>query len=209
MGDSWSTPLPARHLAGPGASKRAEVPNVLFLPDGFRQEQAELFYKILSKPRPTNSRRADGGTDRINRLLRQDRLNAFAAFVKSMDPGGSVLYEIAYLSDRKIAASDVKLPEANGDTDVIDQREELIFAVGLPVPDDAPHAESQAAAAVRVRDKFLAVYPDLFTTRLSVSKFLELYPNWARHARTGFASPDKVEAVATRPLDEQDVPCPR
>jgi hypothetical protein len=89
-GPPWSTPVLLTKVRGPGPEKLNVVPNVLFLPDGFREHEKELFNQIVRRLVHTLSK-----SPHTRPFADFDSsINYFSAWVPSRDPGISVLQEL-------------------------------------------------------------------------------------------------------------------
>ena len=144
----WSEPTEARFLAGMGELHHEEVPNVLFLPEGFKQDEEKAFERIaLSIVKALGTRRA---TSPFNHL--RDSINYWTAFVPSADADVTTLPEQGVYADAKLTSpvlgtvtgqkAAIDVPQPAKFTPVPGSQwslDRLIREVGLPVPiDDWP-----------------------------------------------------------------------
>jgi hypothetical protein len=138
----WSEPLEAVLLRSrsAGIARMAAVPNVLFLSEGFGLLQRTEFEELVRKV-------VDQLQDSASHLRPFDLLkggvNYWMAFVPSRQPGTSPLYDmnVVPVAGGGVDGREVPLPErppsppAAGASLTLPQ---LIYAVGLPSPADAP-----------------------------------------------------------------------
>jgi hypothetical protein len=134
----WSQPLEAVLLRSrsAGIQRMAEVPNVLFLSDGFVATQRRDFEDLV---RTIVDEVHDPGTGLRPFDLLKGEVNYWMAFVPSRNAGVSVLYDMNVVRRRTLVGEEIPLPERppsslpSGATLTLPQ---LIYAVGLPLPAD-------------------------------------------------------------------------
>jgi len=86
----WTTPVDLRLVEGPGVDQMEDVPNVLFLPEGFTEGEQNDFERIVRQlVHRLRVRRRTRPFD-----LLKDRINYFCAWVASPEAGVSVLEEV-------------------------------------------------------------------------------------------------------------------
>jgi hypothetical protein len=134
----WSTPTEATFVAGPGEGARDDVPNILFLPDGFDAFEQTTFENLVHDI-VTNGLARNSFLAPYNRL--GSSINYWSCFVASPQRGVTVLSEVGRLHGSGTSRRGVPItrpskpappPAANPWT-----LEELIHEVGLPVPAQA------------------------------------------------------------------------
>lgn len=136
--DPWSTPVEVKWISGPGPDKRNDVPNILFLPEGFLDSEREPFEKWVTQFAP--SLKKNTIVSPFNVLA--DSINFWMAFVPSPQAGISVLSEVANLRQEgnHMSARGVPVPESLPESSAatLDEwtLEQLIYKVGLPVKED-------------------------------------------------------------------------
>ena len=138
-------PQPAATLvSGPGRDRMTEVPNVLFLPDGFRDttEDREAFDGILAKLIDSLRRTSQGRPFDLffnsDKSGYSDSINYWSVFLPSRERGCSVLSEVLR-SDQpngSITAEPARLASSFVPTGRPLVLEEAIFQIGLPVVAD-------------------------------------------------------------------------
>jgi hypothetical protein len=163
---AWTTPVKLDHLAGPGVNKISDVPNILFLPDGFEgtdkdKKDYERFVRIVR--------------DRLGHRSRSrpfaaltGRVNYWRGWVPSRQPGVSVLNEHkpASLLLQDVEASRVPLPSENRPATNW-SIEDMVNAIGLPNPDDYPVGTTLASKIDFLRN----LYGDHLTPALLGPRF--------------------------------------
>ena len=208
IGPRWQRQLPARHIAGPGPAARARVPNLLFLSDGFLAEQQETFFSVAQQL--VQLLRDAKTAFPLDRLLRDDGLNVFAAFVPSRQSGVTVSHGLVPISPAKVACTGLPTPydTAESATDFVTDIGDLVYWIGMPVPGDAPQpGETPTQVFNRVRDKVLALFPQVLANRLSVTMLQELHLEWLALANHTLAIEHDTTFAATagqRPAAEGD-----
>jgi hypothetical protein len=124
----------ARLLNGPGAARLDDVPNVLFVPEGFTAAERADFDALVSQ---------------LERQLRRSRLSApynllansinyWAVFIDSAERGVSVSNGVRPIAGPagSTLGRELPFPRAPQPGAASFTLEELVFVVGLPVPDD-------------------------------------------------------------------------
>jgi hypothetical protein len=129
---AWPVGLLAQLVPGsPGTARRNEVPNILFIPEGFLSGEKAAFEVLLQK---LVNEIAAGTTTFPFNVLRPN-MNYWSIFLPSRERGGTVSNGLRYLSRgaeiRRMEALPVPVPPgALG----IQSVQQLLFQVGLPVP---------------------------------------------------------------------------
>jgi hypothetical protein len=128
----WSTPLVAHLLPdSAGANRIADVPNILFLPDGFMQGEETLFKDLLTKL--IASIRTHETTFPLGLLA--GSMNFWYAFLHSRERGATVANLIRPEKPSWMKAVDLPRP-LDPATNRITDLPQLIHQVGLPMPTD-------------------------------------------------------------------------
>jgi hypothetical protein len=141
----WATPVEAVLVPGsPGSARLAEVPNVLFLSDGFLGPELPVFETYVQK---LVNQIGSATTSFPFNILRPN-MNYWSMFVDSRERGSTPLnpYRFVNRTAGKLRMSALPVPEAPEPPTGITSVEHLIFQVGLPVPADrnVPFATKQA-----------------------------------------------------------------
>jgi hypothetical protein len=134
----WATPTPVNFVAGKGADHREEVPNILFLSDGFDGGSGAFDVLVRSIVRQLGTSSSTRPFD-----LLSNEMNYWSAFVPSRQPGMSVAPELLVVPQPGgLRGVEVQLPidpalraPAPGQPWTL---AEMVHEVGLPVPVDDP-----------------------------------------------------------------------
>lgn len=183
-GPAWNLPVEAEYIAGPGAARRDDVPNILVLPDGFQAGDRDTFFRLV-RALVDNLRNSPISQPWRNLLL-GDSLNVFAAFVESREAGSTLAYEL--LLDEAASFGRESFDPGNPGGGPIRTISELIWAVGLPTLADlpAPGVPPQDALAAALA-KWNNLYGAYFSQFQANSFFTDLYASWLKLARRGLA----------------------
>jgi len=131
----WSTPVRTKLVSGPGVRSLNFVPNILFLPDGFRADEEQMFNRVVRRL-----------VDKLSRAPQtrpfadfSGRINYFSAWVPSREAGVSVLEELDRRNGPKNETHGypVPLPSLNRPADNWSLAD-LVNAIGLPDSVDDP-----------------------------------------------------------------------
>jgi hypothetical protein len=153
--EEWNTPRELTWVAGKDPAKWREVPNILFLPDGFVDGEDALFETLV---------RNIARKLRTTSVLRpfdclHDAINCWAAFVPSDEAGFSWCQEVYTVADAGGLAArplpGVRAPQADAARWSL---EELLHQVGLPVASDAGRPLTGAPASRPLLPDWQAVY---------------------------------------------------
>lgn len=170
-GGPWldQNPLPVRFIDGDGVNNVANLPNVLILPDGFREEDKGVFEEMAR--RLVADIRSSRSAEPYRSFLVNRSMNYFSSFIASREFGCSVLYELNPLVPGALASPSPQpeVPPVTGATEL----GQLIYVVGLPIPADANLAVGDAIT------RWGKLYGDAFTTTVSASVLQGgLYARW-------------------------------
>ena len=135
----WAAQPPAARaaalIAGPGAARIADVPNILFVSEGFLAAESALFEQVADEA--VRQLRTSTATSPFN-LLR-DSINYWRLFVPSPQTGLGVLHDVGVVTRGPnlvgVEVPPVRAPDPAAAT--ILKLDELINEVGLPIPADA------------------------------------------------------------------------
>ncbi|WIX99848.1 hypothetical protein QRX60_38225 [Amycolatopsis mongoliensis] len=168
-GPSWSTHVRLAHLGGPGVKQVDTVPNILFLPDGFQDTDADKAQynrlvgivkdRLESRPHTRPYAALTG------------RVNYWRGWVPSPDAGVTVLDELdPSPAPGELPATAVPLPLPSATRPAAGwSLADVVNAIGLPNPADYP-----AGTTVESKIVFLQnVYDDLITEDLLRPRFAE------------------------------------
>jgi hypothetical protein len=154
---SWATPGAATLVPGsPGVARMADIPNILFLPDGFLDTPAEKA-RFEGRVKRIVDQLQKYRTTRPFDLLKNS-INYFTAFIPSRERGSNVLYDLKFRSRvaGALRTTHVPAPEPPG-VGGITKVEHLIHQVGLPVPADSTIPATAAGFATK-QAEWLALY---------------------------------------------------
>jgi hypothetical protein len=129
----WSTPVAVTLVPGSaGVAKAAEVPNILFLPEGFTAAEKPKFEALV---RALVTDLQSTPSLRPYDLLKE-AANFWMAFVPSRERGTSALYDMRPVTRKTVFGAEIPDPvkPAPGDAFTLAN---LIYHVGLPTPADA------------------------------------------------------------------------
>ncbi len=134
---SWSTALVAELVPGsPGSVKLNDVPNILFISEGFLGGEKAKFEKIAQ----TIAKELRAARTTLPFNLLGANMNYWSVFVPSRQRGATVLNGLRFLKRTGAKKRMEDLPHAERpdptSPDPITKLENLIFQVGLPVPAD-------------------------------------------------------------------------
>jgi len=136
-GPSWSTPVRLAHVHGPGynAMMRDDVHNILFLPDGFVASERDAYETLVMGV--VNLLSVMPHTRPFDILGK--RLNYFTAWVPSPSAGTSPLFEMIRITQTGTKAEGMDFPDPTPPPAApllpVLKLGQLIFTVGLPLPD--------------------------------------------------------------------------
>jgi hypothetical protein len=149
--ERWSGPVNATLLTSrsAGIAKMREVPNILFLPDGFEILEREKFEQFVRKI--VDDLQSNGSPLRPFDLFKGVAVNYWMAFVPSRERGTSVFYEMALGRLDPRFGFEIPLPvkPVAGQTWTLNN---LIYHVGLPMPAD------KDASPGEMRTRWLSQY---------------------------------------------------
>jgi hypothetical protein len=164
--EGWHEQPTARHaarlLAGPGSARLAEVPNILFIPEGFTADQEQDWWDLVTDAA------ADLANHRIGRpfdlLVAKGAINIWSVFFPSRQPGSSALYELHQVPGIQpnstigdpLPLSRIFQPSAGNSWDVGG----LFGAVGLPMRGDAAPAAHDDR--IKAHDAKVTAWNDMF-----------------------------------------------
>jgi hypothetical protein len=123
-------------VSGPGANKLDEVPNVLFVSEGFTDSEKDDFDELVQNL--VASLRFSKVTRPFDLFVQLDRINCWSVFIPSAERGASALHEFAtsHQPSGDVFEGDA-VPNALKPSGTSPWRiEELIYQVGLPIPSD-------------------------------------------------------------------------
>jgi hypothetical protein len=152
--DAWADKpfVRATLIAGPGVARLDEVPNVLVVPDGFKQEEEEAFNAIVVEAFDDMMKRLVARP--FDLFLNQGSINIWSIFVPSRERGASALYEAQVFPDEgKTRAVAIGLNYRAPASGMWGAGSVNGFA-GLPVRSDAfPETAPQADQIQKFKDK--------------------------------------------------------
>jgi hypothetical protein len=137
-GPPWSTRVKLKHLAGPGVKKINAVPNILFLPDGFQDTEADrnAYFRIVNVVRDRLESRS---RSRPYAAL-SGRINYWRGWVPSPEAGITVLNEL-----NPFGTGPGGTPERAGNVPIPSGARpatfgvaDIVEAIGLPNASDYP-----------------------------------------------------------------------
>lgn len=143
-GPPWTTQVRLTHLSGPGPRDVNFVPNVLFLPDGFKEADKSEYERMV---RTVVLRLSTRNRTRPFAAL-VERMNYFMGWVPSPDPGISVLNELnrTKKTGSIVEGQGLELPSVTRRPLGHWKLDDLINAVGLPTPVDDPDGREAPSA---------------------------------------------------------------
>ncbi|MEP6733161.1 MAG: hypothetical protein ABJE10_21135 [bacterium] len=191
---TWATSAEVRLVSGPGVTAVADVPNFLFVPEGFGVGEKEAFNDMVSQIVGFLGR--DERTSPFKHLSR--KINYWKTFLPSPDKGASVLHEVhTFNRSTQLIGGEMPLarqpapPPPSPAVPPIWLLDELINEVGLPILADAIPAN---AGIVVIGALFLLQvthWHALYGAKIDGRVDIDLFTSWA--------------ALADRHLiDEQD-----
>ena len=132
----WSTPFEATLVDGAGEGMRDDVPNILFLPEGFDATEKTTFEQLVQDI-VRNGLAKNTFLAPYNHLSRS--INYWSCFVASPQKGVSVLSEVARLRavGTSLRGEPIDNPSRPSATATDWGLQELIYEVGLPVSSQA------------------------------------------------------------------------
>jgi hypothetical protein len=171
--EEWATTRELTWIAGRDPAKWQDVPNVLFLPDGFVDGEEELFTTLV---RGIVRKLRKSSVLRPFDLLHEE-MNFWTTFVPSPQAGVNVLYEV-YDDFRYSAALYGAVPFAIAPAD--DDRpwslEGLIHEVGLPV-------EADRVRDLDGADGLLAAWQHIYGPKVTKPRVKDSWRDWRALAR--------------------------
>jgi hypothetical protein len=166
--ENWASPRELTWIAGRDPRKWPDVPNLLFLPDGFVDGERELFLTLVKHI----VRKLQKSSILRPFDLLKDEMNFWAAFVPSGEPGVNILYEV--YDDRRYSGREyeaVPRPKAPAESAETWSLSELVHEVGLPV-------EADWARDLGGDDGFLAVWRRVYGSKVTEARVEDEWREW-------------------------------
>jgi hypothetical protein len=179
---TWATPAKATLVSGPGAAAAADVPNFLFISEGFDAGDKTAFGDMVRQVVAFLGR--DSRTSPFNLLKK--KINYWMTWIESPEKGASVLHEVAVNTQgAKLVGSDLPLdvapppPPSPPAVAPLWTLPELIHEVGLPIPSEAiPPGLSGFLLDAAFFLRFGA-WRTLYGTKIDGRVDVDLYVRWA------------------------------
>jgi hypothetical protein len=181
----WATPAKATLVSGPGAAAAADVPNFLFIPEGFVASDKTAFGDMVRQVVDFLGR--DSRTSPFNLLKK--KINYWMAWIESPQKGASVLHDVAvYPGATQLVGPELELdvapppPPSPPAVAPLWTLPELINEVGLPIPSEAiPPGTSDLGMGARYFLQF-AAWRTMYGTKIDGRVDIDRYEAWAAMA---------------------------
>jgi hypothetical protein len=179
---TWATAATATHVSGPGVAALADVPNFLFIAEGFDKSDKDAFSDMVKKVVAFLGR--DERTSPFKHLKK--KINYWMTYIESPVKAASVLHEVhSYNRGTQLVGAEIPLalepapPPAPPAVPKLWSLQELIHEVGLPIPSEAIPPGSGEFVVDALFFFRSAAWLTLFGNKVTGRVDVNLFRSWA------------------------------